>query len=54
MTKTKYIEFALDCGIRTARALALCAGVTAAQCDIWEAGIPAYRAAHHYGSGVAL
>jgi len=52
MTKNKYIEFLLDCGPRTARALAQCAGVTAAQCDIWEAGIPAYRAAHHYGHGV--
>ena len=52
MNKTTYMEWALDCGIRTARALATCAGVTPAQCDIWELSIGVYRAGHHYADGV--
>ena len=54
MNKSQYMEWALGCGIGIARGIAVSAGVSVALVDVWESGIPAYRAAHHYTAcGVA-
>ena len=48
MNKTKFLAFALDCGLTLARDLAHLLGITDVQVKAWELALPAYRKHHHY------
>lgn len=52
MNRTRFLSFALDCGLSIARQLAIANGITPAQADLWLASLPSYRVNHHYGHRV--
>lgn len=48
MSKTKFLAFALDCGLTAARELAHLLGITDVQVKAWVLELPVYRKQHHY------
>lgn len=48
MTKNRFLEFALDCGVGVAMILAQSSDVSMAQIELWLNSLPAYRTTHHY------
>lgn len=47
MTRSTFMQWALDVGLSTARAIAL-QYVSQAQIDIWTNGLAEFRLHHHY------